>query len=117
MADRPTYQDLERKVGELERELAQRRASERELAIFRRLAEAAGYGFGMAGINGNITYANAALRVMLGEATPEALAYYFRQSLRYSLGDDEMTGLGRFHEYCVKHGVVPDGEAPSFIAR
>jgi len=52
-----------------------------------------------------------------GEATVEALDYYFRQSLRYVLGDEEMAGLRRFHELCVKHGVVPEGAAPSIIAR
>ncbi len=52
-----------------------------------------------------------------GEATREALDYYFRHSLRYVLGEEEMAGLYRFHEFCVKHGVVPDGAAPSIIAR
>jgi len=52
-----------------------------------------------------------------GEATSAALDYYFRHSLRYVLGDEEMAGLHRFHEFCVKHGVVPDGAAPSVIAR
>ena len=50
-----------------------------------------------------------------GEATIEALDYYFRQSLRYELGDEEMAGLNRFHELCIKHGIVPDGAAPWII--
>ena len=52
-----------------------------------------------------------------GEATAEALDYYFRHSLRYVLGDEEMAGILRFHEFCVKHGVVPDGAAPSPLKR
>jgi len=52
-----------------------------------------------------------------GEATVEALDYYFRHSLRYVLGEEEMAGLRRFHELCVKHGVVPDGAALSIIER
>jgi len=52
-----------------------------------------------------------------GEATAEALDYYFRHSLRYVLGKEEMAGLHRFHEFCVKHGVVPDGAAPSILER
>jgi chorismate dehydratase len=52
-----------------------------------------------------------------GEATVEALDYYFRHSLCYVLGDEEMAGLRRFHEFCVKHGVVPDGAAPLIIER
>ncbi len=52
-----------------------------------------------------------------GEATAEALDYYFRHSLRYVLGEEEMAGLHRFHELCVKHGVVPDGTVLSIIER
>ena len=50
-----------------------------------------------------------------GEATVEALDYYFRQSLRYILGDREMAGLRRFHQLCVQHGIVPAGAAPSIL--
>jgi PAS domain S-box-containing protein len=39
-----------------------------ELVAFRRLADAADYGFGIADLRGNIVYANAALCRMLGEA-------------------------------------------------
>ena len=52
-----------------------------------------------------------------GEASREALDYYFRHSLQYVLGADEMAGLHRFHELCIKHGVVPDGAALSIIER
>ena len=50
-----------------------------------------------------------------GEATAEALVYYFRKSLVFTLGDEEMAGLGRFHELCVKHGVVPAGPPPEIL--
>jgi chorismate dehydratase len=50
-----------------------------------------------------------------GEATVEALDYYFRQSLRYILGEGEMAGLRRFHELCIRHGLVPAGAAPSIL--
>ena len=53
----------------------------------------------------------------MGEATTEALDYYFRHSLRYVMGKEEMAGLHRFHELCVKHGVVPDGAALSILER
>jgi chorismate dehydratase len=52
-----------------------------------------------------------------GEATVEALDYYFRQSLRYVVQEEELAGLHRFHELCVQHGVVPDSGPPSIIVR
>ncbi|MCB1184554.1 menaquinone biosynthesis protein [bacterium] len=47
-----------------------------------------------------------------GEATPAAVAYYFRESLVYRLAEPEMAGLTRFHALCIEHGLVPDGPAP-----
>jgi chorismate dehydratase len=46
-----------------------------------------------------------------GRAGAEALLYYFRTSLRYVLGPEEMAGLRRFQELCVKHAVVPSDAA------
>jgi chorismate dehydratase len=71
---------------------------------------------GLAGLDRIATREAAAGRLgHRGEATAEALNYYFRQSLRYELQDEEMAGLGRFHELCIKHGIVPDGAAPWII--
>lgn len=52
--------------------LAQRREG-RELIIFRRLAEASGYGFCVADVKGTITYANRALCRLLAAHDPEDL--------------------------------------------
>jgi chorismate dehydratase len=41
-----------------------------------------------------------------GEATPAALEHYFRHSLRYRLGSEEMAGVRRFRELCVAHRLV-----------
>jgi chorismate dehydratase len=41
-----------------------------------------------------------------GEATPAALEYYFRHSLRYRLGAEEMAGVHRFRDLCVAHRLV-----------
>jgi len=53
-------------------DVTERKRAEGELAIFRRFAEAAGYGFGMADLEGKMLYANPALRRLLGEDHPEA---------------------------------------------
>jgi chorismate dehydratase len=45
-----------------------------------------------------------------GRATPEALQYYFRECLQYTLGPREMAGLQRFHELCLLHAVCPPGQ-------
>lgn len=47
-----------------------------------------------------------------GIADRDALLYYFQKSLRYEIGAREMAGLHRFHQLCIKHGVVPEGPAP-----
>ena len=71
MSDQPTYDDLRRRVDDLQSELARLKSAEQELSLFRRLADTAGYGFGMADIKGDITYANQALCRMLGEDQPD----------------------------------------------
>jgi len=55
----------------LRAEVQQRRKSEQELTIFRRFAEASGLGFGMADLDGNITYVNPTLFRWSNEKTPE----------------------------------------------
>jgi chorismate dehydratase len=50
-----------------------------------------------------------------GEATPAALEYYFRHSLRYRLGDDELAGLRRFRDLCVAHGLVEPTDGPALL--
>ncbi len=50
-----------------------------------------------------------------GEATEAAVAYYFRESLVYRLGEDEWNGMHLFHKLCIKHGVVPDGPSPEIM--
>ncbi len=50
-----------------------------------------------------------------GEATPAALEYYFRHSLRYRLGDDELAGLRRFRDLCVSHGLVAPTDGPALL--
>lgn len=59
---------LEEKVEERTAEL--RKAND-DLAVFRRFAEASGQGFGMADVDGTITYMNPALCRMAGVETPE----------------------------------------------
>lgn len=43
-----------------------------------------------------------------GEATTAAIDYYFRKSLRYELKEDELAGMTRFQELCLKHGLIQD---------
>ena len=39
----------------------------------------------------------------------EAIIHYFRESMCYDLGAQELAGLQRFHRLCVKHRIIPDG--------
>ncbi len=55
----------------LEREVQQRRRAEEELTMFRRFVEAATQGFGMADIDGQITYVNPFLARLFGVQSPD----------------------------------------------
>ena len=55
-------------VAEVNVDIADRKRAEEQMAIFRQFAEASGQGFGMATLDGRITYTNPALRRMLGVA-------------------------------------------------
>ncbi|MBK9777494.1 MAG: menaquinone biosynthesis protein [bacterium] len=50
-----------------------------------------------------------------GEATPAALEYYFRHSLRYRLGAGELAGVHRFRDLCVAHGLVAPTTGPVLL--
>ena len=47
-----------------------------------------------------------------GVATPEAVGDYFRHSLRYVLGEQELAGLRRFRELCLKHEIITAAPSP-----
>jgi rsbT co-antagonist protein RsbR len=67
----PTTPELQKRVAELETELAQ-------LKVFRQAAEAAGQGLGVTSLEGQVVYMNPALRRILGIANlEEALGHPF----------------------------------------
>ena len=51
----------------------------------------------------------------LGQSSPEAIAHYFSKSLIYKLGDREFAGIRRFHELCIKYGLVPNQPLPHIL--
>ena len=44
-----------------------------------------------------------------GSAEREAIVHYFRESMSYDLGAEELAGLRRFHSLCVEHRIIPAG--------
>lgn len=50
-----------------------------------------------------------------GDATAEAIDYYFRKSLRYTVGDEELEGIRQFRRLAAKHGVIPKGSLPPIL--
>lgn len=50
-----------------------------------------------------------------GYATAEAIDYYFKRSLRFVVGDEELAGIRRFHRLAVKHEVFPEGPMPPVL--
>lgn len=51
-----------------------------------------------------------------GEANEAAIRRYYRQSMRYVLGEKELAGMQRFYELCVRHAICPAGRPPQLAA-
>ncbi|MDY6953665.1 MAG: PAS domain S-box protein, partial [Thermodesulfobacteriota bacterium] len=87
MVTKPTYEELEQRVRELEKQSREREQAEEQIALFRRFAETSGQGLGMADLEGRITYANLTLCRLMGEERPEdpigkpVQTYYTEQDL------------------------------------
>lgn len=65
---------------------------------------------GMANVDALAARAAAEGRLGPGGANdPAAIASYFRDSMRYVLGPQELAGLRRFHTLCLRHHIVPPG--------
>lgn len=50
-----------------------------------------------------------------GQNSAEAIETYFRCSLKYELGQEEMAGLNQFMDLCLKHGLVEPGNDFSIL--
>jgi len=44
-----------------------------------------------------------------GSGEREAVVHYFRESMCYDLGEQELAGLRRFRRLCVEHRIIPQG--------
>ena len=72
MAKKPTYEELEQRVKELDKESRKREQAEEQMSMFRKFTETSGQGLGMADLEGNVIYANPTLCRLMGEKHPEA---------------------------------------------
>ncbi len=70
-AIRHAHDELKTVNEHLQQEIAERKQAEEQLLVFKKFAEASGQGFGIANIEGIITYANLTLCLMTGEKVPE----------------------------------------------
>lgn len=70
---RQRTRDLEDKNELLSREISIRKKAEKEMDLFRIVADSSSQGFGMADFNGNIVYANRSLLVIFGEDSPASV--------------------------------------------
>lgn len=50
-----------------------------------------------------------------GRAGAAAIDYYFRHSLRFTVGPEELAGIRRFHELAVRHRILPGGPMPPVL--
>ncbi len=71
MARKPSYEELEERVKELEEKSREHGKTEEQMALFRKFTEASGQGLGMADLEGRVIYANPTLCRLMGEESPE----------------------------------------------
>jgi len=71
VARKPTYEELEQRIAELEKKRTERGRAEEQMALFRRFTETSGEGLGMADLQGHVIYANPTLCRFMGEEGPE----------------------------------------------
>lgn len=64
--------ELSASNAQLAQEVEERKQAEKQLAVFRKFAEASGQGFGISDLQGFIQYTNPAMCRMLGEEHPQA---------------------------------------------
>lgn len=50
-----------------------------------------------------------------GYATSAAIDYYFRTSLRYTIGDRELAGIRRFRDLAIAHNIIPERPLPPVL--
>lgn len=79
------------KLVAIARDISERKQAEEAIAIFKRFADTAGQGFGMATLDGKITYANLALQRILGESAYGELVHkYYPPELHPRLREEAL---------------------------
>ena len=78
--------------------LAERKHAEDRMLVFRRFSEASGQGFGMATLDGEITYVNPRLCQLIGESCPDdvrgkTLSRYYPPTLQERLRSEVLPGV------------------------
>jgi len=94
-------------------DITERKEMEEQLAVFSRFVEAAGQGFGMAALDGTITYANAAFCRFLGEASAgqvhkRPLADFVPGRLRNRIRDDIIPTVIRSGQWIGELGLLAE---------
>jgi len=83
MARRPTYEELEQMVDQLEREVVERKSLEKQLRLLSLALEQSTEGISMADLDGNLEYLNKAFAEMHGYSAEELVgkkSIYFSYS-------------------------------------
>jgi PAS domain S-box-containing protein len=114
---------LQKAHDELEEEVKKRTA---ELSIFRRFAEASGRGFGMADLDGRISYVNPTLCRLFGEEKPEDVigkdvSTYYTQEDKQKMADEIIPAVLRDGSWqgerliCSRHGTLTPALQSNFL--
>jgi predicted solute-binding protein len=102
-------------VWTLGRDYTQRATAQEQKELFRFLSRARDHGLARREVIAEREAARGRLGPG-GHATVESIHRYLTRSLQYELGEQEMTGLRRFYELCLKHTICPAGHPPELAA-
>ena len=119
MNNKPTYEELEQRVKDLEQEVNASKREEERLVMFQKFTEASGQGLGWSNIKGEIIYFNPALCRIAGEERLEdivgkSLLRYYDKETRKRLAEDilpavirEGQWVGELDLYNTKGEMIP----------
>jgi len=100
MAEKPTYEELEQRVKDLEKEVLSHKQVDKEIAKFKAISDRAKYGFAITDMKGNITYVNKYLAKIHGYETNEL----FGKNLTVFHNEEQLNKISAVNKSLIEKG-------------
>ena len=106
MAEKPTYEELEQRVKDLEKEVLSHKQVEKEIAKFKAISDRARYGFAITDIKGNITYMNEYFAKIHGYEANEL----FGRNITVFHNEEQLNKVSAVNKALIKNGTYNNEE-------